>query len=1191
MQPGSLSAVAFLGIALAAVAFPRAGLALDPARAVTQYAVQTWFAKDGLPQNSVHAILETPDGYLWFGTEEGLTRFDGVQFTTFNRANESLRHNYVVALSPALDGGLWAGTLNGGLTHYKDGRFTQRGLELGLTNNPVRPVYEDGRGGMWVGTVGGGLTVIRSDGAKSYTRRDGLSSDIVRGILSDSGGGLWLATAEGLNRFQDGTITPYTTRDGLANNGVMAIYRDRKGVLWIGTLGGLSRYADGRFTTFRRADGLPHDAVFALREDRAGNLWIGTEAGLCRLSRGRFSTLTAKDGLSGDRIRSILEDREGSLWVGTFGGGLTRLQDGKFTTFTTREGLAHDAVGPVFQDRRGTIWVGTRGGGVSSYRDGTFRSYTTRDGLANDLVESIYDDRTGAIWLGTFGSGLSRYKNGSFTTLALPSGTSRNTVTTVHEDRKGNLWIGYNGGGLDRFKDGVFTSYTTAQGLAHNMVRSIFEDRDGALWIGTLGGGISRFENGRFVNFSTRTGLSHDVIGTIYQDGRGSHWIGTLGGGLIRHRKGTFKPITTLDGLFDNTVYAILEDADGYFWMSCNNGISRVSRQQLDDFADGKVVAVTVLAFGEADGMRNRECNGNSPGAIKASDGRLWFSTLDGVAVIDPSRIAFNRLPPPVRVESVLADRKPVALSADLRIPPGKGELEFHYTALSYLAPERVRFRYRLEGFDRDWVDAGTRRVAYYTNLPPGRYVFRVSASNNDGVWNEAGASHALRLAPHFYQTPGFLGLCVGAVPLVGGWWHRSRIRRLERDARILRSLVEERTRAQEALAESNRKLEQALEDLQRAQESMVQQERLRALGQMASGVTHDFNNALTPIVGFTDFLLVRPQILDDREKTLTYLTNINTAAKDAANVVKRLREFYRARDEAEVFPLVGIDAIVRQATAMTQPKWKDQALAKGISIEVQTDLTETPLISGNASDLREMLTNVIFNAVDAMPEGGAIILRSRVDGAFVALEVADTGTGMTDEVRNRCLEPFFTTKGDEGTGLGLPMVYGIVRRHGGTVQIESTPGKGTTFRIRLPIRPALPQAESGEAARPGAKLRTLRVLVVDDEPRILSLVGEYLAADRHQVETATDGRAGLDKLRTGHFDLIVTDRSMPKMSGDQLAVAAKRLSPETPVLLLTGFGELMADQGERPEGVDMIVSKPLTLETLREAMAKLIAA
>lgn len=1163
-------------------------LALDPSRAVTQYDTKTWFAKDGLPQNSVNAIRQTPDGYLWFGTEEGLARFDGAQFTTFDRNTRSLVHRYVMAVTADTSGGLWIGTLSGGLTRYGDGRFTQHGRKLGEANDGVRSLHDDGRGGLWVGTIGGGLHLVRDGHRTSYTRREGLSSDIVRAIVSDGENGVWLGTAEGLNRFRNGTIETFTTKDGIADDAVMAIHRDRRGAVWIGTLGGLTRYENGRFTSFHKADGLPHDSVYALFDDRAGNLWIGTEGGLCRFSDGKFATLTARDGLSGDRIRSIFEDREGSLWVGTFGGGLTRLQDGKFITVTTREGLAHDAVGPLLQDREGAIWIGTMGGGVTRLKDGRAVSYTTRDGLASDLIQSLAEDHTGALWIGTFGGGLSRYRDGAFTTYTQRDGLAANVVMTLAEDREGSLWIGTGGGGLNRFKDGVFTRFTTAEGLAHDVVRWLSVDREGVLWISTMGG-LSRFENGRFTNFSTQNGLSLDLVGPVHQDTRGTHWIGTLGAGLLRYKNGVFTPITARDGLFDDSVYSIIEDAKGYFWMSCNHGVFRVSRKELDDFAEGRIGSVTSLAFGEADGMKSRECNGNSPAAFLAQDGRIWFATLRGAATIDPQHIPFNSVPPPVLIERVLADQHPIAMADGALVPPGKGALEFHFTAPSYQAPERVSFRYRLEGFDKDWIDAGTRRVAYYTNLPPGRYAFRVAACNNDGVWNEHGAATAIRLEPHFYQTYWFYGLSAAAVLFLGGWWHRSRVRRLKLRARALRSLVNERTQAQQALAVSHQQLEEALGNLQRAQESMVQQERLRALGQMASGVTHDFNNVLTPILGFTDLLLSHPKILEDKTKALDYLVTVHTAAQDAAHIVMRLREFYRPRDETERFPLVKLDTIVQQVILLTQPRWKDQAMGRGVSIAVRAELTETPCFPGNESDLREMLTNLIFNAVDAMPEGGTITLRTRVEGTSVVLEVIDPGTGMTDEVRRRCLEPFFTTKGEDGTGLGLPMVYGIVRRHHGTIEILSVPGKGTTFQLSFPIEPASRDTEQATIARAAPELRPLRVLVVEDEPRVLSLIQECFTADRHIVETATNGRDGLVKVRDGHFDLIVTDRSMPMMNGEQLASAAKRVSPDTPILLLTG--DHMVDRNERPAGVDLVLTKPVTMNALRDAVEKLMAA
>ena len=396
------------------------------------------------------------------------------------------------------------------------------------------------------------------------------------------------------------------------------------------------------------------------------------------------------------------------------------------------------------------------------------------------------------------------------------------------------------------------------------------------------------------------------------------------------------------------------------------------------------------------------------------------------------------------------------------------------------------------------------------------------------------------------------------------------------------------RKRSEDDLRESKQQLEKALEELQTAQQQVIQQERLRALGTMASGIAHDFNNALAAILGFTELLIYRPETLADTEKTLRFLQMMNTAAKDAGNVVNRLREFYRQREEGEVFVPVDLNHLAEEAVSLTQPKWKNQAEANGIAIHVATELGNIPKVVGNAADLREALTNLIFNAVDAMPQGGAITVRTRLDNSRVILEVADTGTGMSEEVRTRCLEPFFTTKGDRGTGLGLSMVYGILQRHQGTIDIQSTLGSGTTFILSLPIgvEPQPPK----EADSAPCVLRPLRVLLVDDEDLVRRILNEFLLGDKHIVETAANGQQALDKFQRAEFDVVILDRAMPDMNGDQVAVAIKQLKPRTPIILLTGFGSMMQAAGEQPPGVDLVVGKPVTILGLREAVAKVVA-
>jgi signal transduction histidine kinase/streptogramin lyase len=446
----------------------------------------------------------------------------------------------------------------------------------------------------------------------------------------------------------------------------------------------------------------------------------------------------------------VFEDREGQVGFATFGGGLGLLKDGRFTTFSRRDGLPLDRLFCVLRDRRGDLWVGTAGAGLARRRGGRFTRYTTRDGLANDNVRALY------------------------------------------EDREGNLWVGTSGG-LSRYRDGRFTTYTTADGLPNDAVHAIHQDRRGALWLGTWGGGLSRFQNGIFTAFSRKDGVPNTFILSFYEDREGSLWIGTLGGGLVRLREGRFRVYTTKEGLFEDLVYQVFEDGRENLWISCNKGVYRVSKRELDDLDRGLVRSVRSVAFGVADGMPSGECtSGSQPLGGKGRDGRLWIPTQNGVVVIDPERLETNQVPPPVVIEELLVDRRPVLVEGQPSLPPGGGDLEFHYTGLSFLVPGKVRFKYRLEGWSDEWVDAGPRRVAAYTNIPPGRYRFRVIAGNADGVWNETGASFDFRLRPHFYQTWWFYGLAAMTVALAGLGLHRLRVRQVEAE---FAAVLAERTR------------------------------------------------------------------------------------------------------------------------------------------------------------------------------------------------------------------------------------------------------------------------------------------------------------------------------------------------------------------------------------------------------------
>ncbi len=407
----------------------------------------------------------------------------------------------------------------------------------------------------------------------------------------------------------------------------------------------------------------------------------------------------------------------------------------------------------------------------------------------------------------------------------------------------------------------------------------------------------------------------------------------------------------------------------------------------------------------------------------------------------------------------------------------------------------------------------------------------------------------------------------------------------LQRANSCLQREIAERQRAEDETAESNRQLASALGQIRATQEQVIQRERMHALGRMANGIAHDFNNTLAPILGFSELLLIKPNLTADPEKLRSYLEMIHNGAREAAKVVSRLREFYRHRDDKEIFTPIIINDLVEQVISFTQPRWKDQALAAGVTIEIRFEAGSVPTIAGNEGELREALVNLIFNAVDAIHRRGLITVKTEVQGRWVVLTVSDDGIGMTEEVRARCLEPFFTTRGDQGTGLGLGSVYGTVQRHDGDVDIQSEPGRGTSVSISLPLermqKPPQAPKPPAQAAEP------LRILVVEDEPLVREVLGVYLNEDKHNITLATNGREGLEAFSRGDFDLVLTDRAMPEMNGDELAAEIKKLKPAQPVILLTGFGDLMSDEGEQPAGVDLVVSKPFTLNTLRGAIAR----
>ena len=759
---------------------------LDPERAITQYVHQVWKTEHGLPQKRVNDILQTKDGYLWFTSPENLVRFDGLKFTIFESGRiPSLTSRNLPVLVEDLEGNLWIATEGAGVARYKDGSFFSFTTKNGLSDNSVLSIAVDRKGALWIGTQWGGLNHLQNGKVTVYKAKDGTPGNRINFLFVDERGDLWIA-GEGLSRFHNGTFKRYTKADGLSHDVVTSITSDRKGSIWLGTWGGgVNKLENGKFISYSTTEGLSHNEVRNIHYDKGGNLWVGTrEGGLCRFKDGKWETYSQPQGLSDNGVRALYEDRDGSLWIGTYSQGLNRLKNGTFISYSSEEGFPADEVWSIYGDRHGTLWMGTQNG-IVQYSNGIFKSFGVESGLTATNAVSIHGDSTGQLWVGTRGGGLFVFKNGHFTQFPFLKGTSYQFINCLYVDRSDNVWVGLADGAI-RIQNGQIQQYSTRDGLAHNSTSGFLEDRSGNLWIASRGG-LSYMRNNQFKSFSTEAGVV-----SMHEDNDGTLWVGMLGR-LCRFQNEKFRCYTARDGLHHDTASAITDDDAGNLWISGSKGIFRVHKKNFLDYDKGLVSSIHSIIYGLADGMKDSEGNSGDPAVWKTSDGRLWFPTLKGITVVNPRNIIRSHGSIPAVIEKFLADHQDYdPKKKDLKIPPGQKRLEFYYAGLNLFAPERIRFQYKLDGYDKEWQYGGTQRSASYTNIPPGNYTFRIRAGNEEGEWSEQGSSVAFYLRPRFYQTKWFYFLCFIGLVVTTASAYRLRMKRIRAE---FKAVLEERLR------------------------------------------------------------------------------------------------------------------------------------------------------------------------------------------------------------------------------------------------------------------------------------------------------------------------------------------------------------------------------------------------------------
>jgi signal transduction histidine kinase/ligand-binding sensor domain-containing protein/ActR/RegA family two-component response regulator len=1179
---------------------------------LTQYHHDLWQTQHGLPQNSVRAMVLSRDGYLWLGTEAGLVRFDGVTFTTYDRqSTPALKEPEVTALFEDAKGDLWIGTDEGEIFRYTREEFTPVTSKEPL-HPPIRAFYQDKSGTMWVGA---GEQVARLVNGTLVPMKG--SRGLVYGFEQDAQGTIWIATGGGLASVTGDHVTPAVDPATAANVGVRALHQDKQGALWVATTEGLVRIAGRDRRRYTIANGLPSNDVRALLEDHTGALWIGTAGGgVARLTQAAPESIeifTHHEGLSDSTVTALAEDREESIWIGTPSGGLNRLRAVPFGAITHADGLAPVGVLSVYEDREGRLWVGTDGGGLTCFTSQGAATYTVSEGLPSNIIWTTWQANDGSIWAGTGDRGLARFANGEWTSFATHPEMPQGAIRAIYQDSSGTLWIG-NREGLHRIRNGAITTFTKAQGLSSNNVSAIQEDREGTLWIGTLDGGLIRMKDDKFTAYTTKEGLSTNDVSAIAVSGR-YVWVGTFDGRLHLVRNDRVLALPTRDRVTTGRVLQILDDGRGSLWVSGQRGIMRYDQGDLLKVANGVAASATPRLFDRLEGFGRWEFNGTSQTAgWRRADGQLAFAGVAGVITLDPLRLAISAFTPPVQIERVVSNDHDIPPRGPIELPPGQNQLEFHYTALSLAVPSRVSFRYRLEGIDSDWIDAGTRRVAYYANVPGGTYRFHVIAANHDGVWNQNGATLAVSVGKHFYETVWFYGFC-GVIALAGlGGLSRWRVRRLQTRERMLAKLVEERTSALAQEVTERRRIERSLRqakdvledrvrertnelsvayaklqhdvaERRRLEEQLAQVQKLESIGRLAGGVAHDLNNVLTVVLSYADLLDAG---LGQAHPLQEQLRQIRRAAERASNLTHRLLAF--ARQQVVEPRVINLSELTLSLDGMLRRLIRED-------IELVT-VTSSGLwsVKTDPHQIEQILVNLVVNARDAMPQGGKLTVETNnvtvteedirrqptlKRGEYVLLTVTDTGIGMNAYVKQHLFEPFFTTKEQgKGTGLGLATCYGIVQQLNGHIVVESEPGHGATFRVYLPKIDLPAEPFVRPETQPQVPRGSETVLLVEDEPLVRQIAESALTDQGYRVLEAENGEEALRvaTVNDHNIALVLTDVVMPRMGGRELTEKLRQRLPGIRVLYMSGYAASTIDEQDVIEPGTAFLRKPFTL-------------
>ncbi len=968
-----------------------------------EYLVSTFTMNDGLPLNQISAVVQTSDGFLWVATRNGLARFDGVRFTIFDAtAVPELRNNLITALFEDRAGRLWIGHETGEITVFYDGQFHAAATGSEWRNAPVQSFVQAADGTVWVLNRLGWLLPFHDGHAGSLVRSD--SGMPIDGILIDRQGNVWLTRDGTFAQLKNSTVTKPANVPP-PTPGASAVFPGRKGGLWILDDHRLRRWLDGKWAEDRNVNRSRKSAKSILFETRGGQLLVEAEDQNLEVieTDGSTERLGGQDGLPPGRVSCIWEDREGDVWIGA-SDGLSVLRPRRVTMLNPPDHWLNHGVLSVATNAGGGLWIGTDGAGVYQFDWKKFTRLDESNGLPAPATPAVCEDAAGKLWIGTQGAGLSYFAGGKINP-AVGDARLQANVLALLPIAANELWVGTESGPA-RFANGNWIWVAKELGLNISNIRCLAQTGDGAIWLGSLGEGLARVAGGQVKTFRQVDGLASDYIWSLHVDREGTLWAGTYGAGLSRFKDGKFTSLSTAQGLPSDVICCMLEDDQDNFWISSYAGIFRVARTELNRYADGQAKSVSCLLYDTTHGLATLEMSGGcQPAGCRTADGRLCFATSRGIAVVNPAEVRINPLPPPVEIEEVLVDgvsRKPGESAAATNAPPrltvapGKHRFEFRYTGLSFSGPQNVRFKYQLEGFDQDWFEAGTRRFAFYSLIPPGDYRFHVIACNSDGVWNATGAALAVTVRPYLWQTGWFKILSVLCLLLlVGGG-----------------ILLLERRRHRRQL--------QAVQTQQ-----AVDRERMR----IARDIHDDVGARLTQLL-FLGKLAQRNSL------------NADELRGQVAQLTARTREVVGAMDEIVWAANPQNDTLANLASYLSARALESfEATGIRCRLKIMPDLPAVPLGIQTRHNLFMAVKEALNNATKHSA-AREIWLGVSLDNEQLVIIVADDGQG-------------FDVALSGSAGNGLQNLHKRLEEIGGHCEIESRPGQGCRVRLSLPMSSA----------------------------------------------------------------------------------------------------------------------------------------